>query len=227
MEIKVFNTGIYGVNTLLVHIDEKNVFVVDPAGCIETQDEKIVSDYIKQNSLSLSGILLTHGHFDHITGTKILKHDFGNIKIACHKDDFSMCGRNAFSVQWPFVSGCAPVSFSSALKNLPDPDVILKGGETLDLVFQSESENLSALLKNWLVISTPGHTEGSVCFYNKKENVLISGDTVFYHSYGRTDLPGGNQNKMNKSLTYIYRNFPESKVYPGHDVVDFFLSENE
>ena len=66
MEIKVFNTGIYSVNTLLVHIDEKNVFVVDPAGCIETQDEKIVSDYIKQNSLSLSGILLTHGHFDHI-----------------------------------------------------------------------------------------------------------------------------------------------------------------
>ena len=81
MEIKVFNTGIYSVNTLLVHIDEKNVFVVDPAGCIETQDEKIVSDYIKQNSLSLSGILLTHGHFDHITGTKILKHDFENIKI--------------------------------------------------------------------------------------------------------------------------------------------------
>ena len=77
MEIKVFNTGIYSVNTLLVHIDEKNVFVVDPAGCIETQDEKIVSDYIKQNSLSLSGILLTHGHFDHITGTKILKQDFG------------------------------------------------------------------------------------------------------------------------------------------------------
>ena len=64
-------------------------------------------------------------------------------------------------------------------------------------------------------------------FQTQKENVLISGDTVFYHSYGRTDLPGGNQNKMNKSLTYIYRNFPESKVYPGHDVVGFFLSENE
>ena len=183
MEIKVFNTGIYSVNTLLVHIDEKNVFVVDPAGCIETQDEKIVSDYIKQNSLSLSGILLTHGHFDHITGTKILKHDFGNIKIACHKDDFSMCGRNAFSVQWPFVSGCAPVSFSSALKNLPDPDVILKGGETLDLVFQSESENISALLKNWLVISTPGHTEGSVCFYNKKDHVLIFQEDIILYKH--------------------------------------------
>ena len=52
MEIKVFNTGIYSVNTLLVHVDEKNVFVVDPAGCVETQDEKIVSNYIKENSLS-------------------------------------------------------------------------------------------------------------------------------------------------------------------------------
>ena len=78
---------------------------------------------------------------------------------------------------------------------------------------------------NWAVIHTPGHTKGSCCFYNAQEKILISGDTVFFRSYGRTDLYGGSQAEIIKSIEKIKKiAAKETLVFPGHDYAGFNLS---
>ena len=78
---------------------------------------------------------------------------------------------------------------------------------------------------NWSVIHTPGHTKGSCCFYNAQEKILISGDTVFFRSYGRTDLYGGSQAEIIKSIEKIKKiTAEETLVFPGHDYAGFNLS---
>ena len=72
------------------------------------------------------------------------------------------------------------------------------------------------------------YTKGSACFYNESEKVLISGDTVFYQSYGRTDLPGGSEAQMQKSLSRIFETLPDDVlVYPGHGACGFELGANK
>ena len=73
--------------------------------------------------------------------------------------------------------------------------------------------------QNWKVISTPGHTPGSICLYNKEEKILISGDTLFaYGGYGRTDMAGGDEAQIIHSLAMFRENIPAgTHVYPGHD----------
>lgn len=227
MKIELLNTGIYSVNTWIIYLSENTVFVVDPANCTESGDENCVSEYLKKRNLTLLGIFLTHGHFDHIPGCKILKSDFKDVQIACHKKDLKLCGSNAFEVQGKILSDSGMNYIVSSLKNLPEPDCVFENNKTLDEVFKTSDEKIKFALKDWKIIHTPGHTEGSCVLYNQKENILISGDTIFYHSWGRTDFPGGSEAEMNKSLNYIYSNLPkQTKVFPGHGEFGFPLSEN-
>ncbi len=227
MKIKVINTGFFSVNSLVVFLDEKNVFVVDPACCLEANDQNVILDFLAQNNLVLCGIFLTHGHFDHIAGTKILKNAFPNVKIACHKNDSFMAGENAFFAQKETLFQMGLSEILPSIKNLPKIDVEFVGGEKLDSVFPFSDKKLSFLLSEWEIFHTPGHTQGSSVLYNPEQKILISGDTVFYHSYGRTDLPYGNENQMQKSLDFIYKNIlPDTKVFPGHDYFGFELKEN-
>ena len=71
-------------------------------------------------------------------------------------------------------------------------------------------------INGFRVLHTPGHTEGSVCYYKEQENILFSGDTLFRRSRGRTDLIGGNEEKLMKSLKRLITLPKETKVYPGH-----------
>ena len=67
------------------------------------------------------------------------------------------------------------------------------------------------------VLETPGHTKGSICFYFENDGILISGDTMFCESYGRTDFYSGNAKEMKESLNRLMEELPEeTKVYPGH-----------
>ena len=94
--------------------------------------------------------------------------------------------------------------------------------------FSGSPEKLKDALSAWKIIFTPGHTEGSVCIYNEKEKKLVSGDTMFYHSYGGTDLPGGSDEKMQKSLRLIKKIVSrDALVYPGHDKSGFLFGEND
>lgn len=223
------STGPFDVNTWIVPIIDNYVIVVDPAACPLTQDETKITNYITSHNIIPIGILLTHGHFDHIMGTAILKNNFSKINLACHSKDACIIGHNALNAQLPSLISMGLRNLGDALIGLPDADVCFSGGETLNNVFSDDNfpPKVKNSLASWKIIWTPGHTHGSVCFYNEKEKCLISGDTIFYHSYGRTDLEGGNDTDMTQSLKKIYSTLPkDTVVYPGHDAFGFELSEN-
>ncbi|MCR4743180.1 MAG: MBL fold metallo-hydrolase [Treponema sp.] len=210
MSIHVIRSGIFQVNSLVVEFGQKKCFVVDPAACKLSQDQNKILDYLKKNKLDCQGILLTHCHFDHVTGINEIKSAFPNAKIAIHEAEFQDFQNP------PGKMGEACIRFFGLL-------------ELIDLVAQQAPAELA--LKEgddyfgWKVIHTPGHTPGSICLYNKEENSLISGDTLFaYGGYGRTDMEGGNEKEILASLDRIKKEIPAgTKVYPGHEDFAFSL----
>lgn len=149
----------------------------------------------EENKIKPIAVLNTHAHIDHIAAVAEIKKHFG-IKFYLHKEDEIWLDNLARQSR---LFGVADVE-------RPSIDEYLKEGDTLPLGRFS--------LK---VIHTPGHSAGGVCFYIEKAGVLISGDTLFEGSIGRTDFPGGNYDllisKIKKKLFLLP---DETKVYSGH-----------
>lgn len=258
MKIEVLRTGPFSVNTCIVNLDDKNVIVVDPANSHFTGDRNVIVDFFEQRGLSPLAVILTHGHFDHVSGLKSLREDFPEIPIFIHKNDMDFIGKNSEKLQGLSLMLMGFDDFLPTVSNLPEANGFLEDGASLYDCFVDLQRGLSPLqksspqvlernslmepsfprgsvpsaklisaLKNWIIIHTPGHTPGSVCLYNKEEKVLIAGDTVFYHSWGRTDLPMGSEDKIQESLRKIYQTLPaQTVVYPGHDRYGFRLQDN-
>ena len=185
------------------HEFSANTYVVGEKGgrCVvidlgSTQDRVI--DYIKENFTSCSGILLTHGHFDHIRGIKKFLDTF-SCTVFVHQDDSELLSNAKLNGSHYFESNNDVSLNLSNLYLLDDEDEIdFKNG----YVFK--------------VISTPLHTNGSVCFLSEKENALFTGDTLFKGSIGRTDLPKGNERLISSSLKKLLKLDDNLKIYPGH-----------
>ena len=197
---QMIHTGIFGVNTYIVPISEKQVFVVDPAACEYCGDQDKIINYLEQNNLTCEAVLLTHCHFDHITGILPIVEKFPNTKIAASEIDAPEIGYgkiNQFALQ-----NMGLLSLAETLEKQPAPNLLLDDGDDF---------------YGWKVLLTPGHTKGSICLYNEKENELISGDTVFFNGYGRTDLPGGNEKEMMESLSRLEKILQKgADLFPGH-----------
>ena len=147
----------------------------------------------KAGVTSLKYILLTHGHFDHISGVKQLKDACGG-QICIHHED-------AVCLTDPKRSLNSYVRYAS-LETVP-PDVLLDEGSTL---FLGETKIT--------VMHTPGHTQGSVCYLT--DGYMFCGDTLFRQSMGRTDLPGGSTLTLLLSLSRIGKMEGEFQIFPGH-----------
>ncbi|MCR4708171.1 MAG: MBL fold metallo-hydrolase [Clostridiales bacterium] len=139
----------------------------------------------------VAAVILTHGHFDHILYAAHFL-DQG-ARLYANEEDVPMLSSSMLN-----LSGMIGRKI-----RLPKPDVLLRDGETV------EAAGIS-----FLVLHTPGHTKGSVCLLSGKD--LFSGDTLFYASYGRTDLPGGDEEEMEKSLRRLFLLDGDISVYPGH-----------
>ncbi len=153
---------------------------------------KALSKHI--NPKEIEFVFLTHSHFDHAMACVDLKRWFG-CKIVMHEREFEL-----------LKSGYTLFGYRFYV----EPDVLVKGGERFRLG-EIELE----------VIHTPGHTPGSVCYYEPNRKWLFSGDTVFAHgAFGRVDLPGGNKFELISSLEKLAK-LDVSVLYPGHeDVVE-------
>jgi len=143
-----------------------------------------------ENEVRVHVIGNSHGHLDHIFDNGPLKRATG-APLAIHPDDaYRLRGNNNYGFQ---------IEETTA-------EIELRDGEQLrigELVFD--------------VLHTPGHTEGSVCLYEETHGLLLAGDVVFAGSYGRTDLPGGDDEAMAASLARLARELPDGvRVLPGH-----------
>ena len=214
MSLTVIPTGVFNVNSLVVPVGDGKCFVVDPAGCSLTHDENKIVDYIKSEKLQCVEIVLTHSHFDHITGIAPVKAAFPEASIAIHEDDYSELTNPPGPMGTALVRYMGFMDILDEIKKQPDADTPLKDGSDIF---------------GWTVIHTPGHTPGSICLYNKEENTLISGDTIFdYGQYGRTDFPGSSYRDIMHSIQILKERIPEgTRVFPGHDSFDFpFIPHN-
>lgn len=207
-KIHVIRTGVFGVNTLIVPLSQNDCFVVDPAACSLSGDKYKITSYLESKKLNCREIVLTHAHFDHITGIDTVKNCFPEAKIAIHKNDSDELRYAPGPMNSSAISFFGESSLLDAIMVQPAADILLEDG---DSVF------------DFTVIHTPGHTPGSICLYSKERNVLISGDTLFdYGGYGRTDLQGGDEALILKSLENLRKIIPaDALVYPGHDNFGF------
>ncbi|MBQ9238639.1 MAG: MBL fold metallo-hydrolase [Treponema sp.] len=226
MDIAVFQTGPLGVNSYIVPLTEQQVFIVDPAACRATHDQTVLTDWLTARQKQPCGILLTHGHFDHITGIAEIRNAYPNCPIAIHKDDIASLDPNSPESAAAMVSYFGFPELHAIIAALPQADIVIDRQPTLREVFQTTDPAAQDALARWKIIHTPGHSRGSICLYSAADNALISGDTVFFHSYGRTDLPGGNDADMMRSLVHIKTALPSGTiVYPGHDHFGFTIAQ--
>jgi glyoxylase-like metal-dependent hydrolase (beta-lactamase superfamily II) len=217
-EIQIKQTGLLSVNTLIVPVCDNKVFIVDPAACSISGDSFSFLNFLKTNNLECIGIVLTHSHFDHITGLFELKEVFPNAKIAIHKDEASEIQAGLGPMNQSILQNFGMSSLIPFFNQFVNPDILLQDKNNLSVFEKSTDEKLSSELKKWIVIHTPGHSPGSICLYNEEKCVLISGDTLFYGTCGRTDMYGGNQRTIESSLAKLDKIIPNgTKVYPGHD----------
>lgn len=166
------------------------LLLIDPAASPEKISEKIEEMQAKP-----AGILLTHGHYDHILAVEDIRKKYG-IKVYACSEEQDMLLDPSVNMSGFFGGGCSV-----------RPDVLLKD---LD-VFTAAGFSIQ-------MIHTPGHTVGSCCYYIEEEGVLFSGDTLFYGSVGRTDFPGGSTAEIVRSLHKLVDSLPEeTEVFPGHD----------
>lgn len=166
------------------------MLIIDPAD----QAEKIIeqASAMKGNPVA---ILLTHGHYDHMLAADAVRREY-QIPILCGEEEKDL---------------------------LEDPMQNLSGlwereGIRLvaDQTFREEDE-LELAGFRLQMLHTPGHTKGGYCFYLEEEGLLFSGDTLFRLSYGRTDLPTGNERQMMASVRRLFREIPDAvRVLPGH-----------
>lgn len=189
MKIVRIPAGVYAANCYLIYSEAKrDGIIVDPGG-----DADSIIDYIKRENLNIDKIILTHGHGDHIGGVIELKEKLG-AKVMIHKDDVELLKDGSKNLSTTMSMGAIEIQ----------PDIELNDGDIIEFgEFKAE------------VIHTPGHTKGGICL--KIEDKLITGDTLFVGSVGRTDLLGGDHNKLIKSIKEKLMILPdEIEVLPGH-----------
>lgn len=169
---------------------EKTVAVIDPA------DDRLAVAILREHGWTLSDILVTHRHFDHLSGVAGLKKATG-AKIYISETDAAGLKSNLQSL-----------SMMVGIKLEPtEPDVLLHDGDTF------EAAGLA-----FRVLETPGHTAGGISFVCDGERCVFSGDTLFAGSYGRCDLPTGDFAALSLSIRNVLFALPDDyRVYPGHE----------
>lgn len=175
--------------------------IVDP-GCHSETETDILTSFMESKGLKPQCIMLTHCHFDHIYGMSSLVRTYDIPVYASAKEDFTIQTTN------PYI--CRAFG-------LPLPDTFPLTGDSDKYRSVSEGDIIEVGNMRFEVIDTPGHSAGGLCFLERSEKVLFSGDTLFAGAIGRTDHPGGNYDVLMKSIfEKLLMLDGETRVLPGH-----------
>lgn len=194
-QISVFCFNPFQENTYIIsHLHSKNCWIIDP-GCYTRQEEQRLFDHIRNAGLKPLKLLNTHCHLDHIYGNKAVAGQYG-LELGIHEKEKPLLD----------AAPMAARMFGAKIPEPLQPAYYLNPGNTLEL------DDVT-----FDILFTPGHSPGSVCFYNREERYAIVGDVLFNGSIGRTDLPGGDHDTLLKSIrTQLYVLPDDTEIFNGH-----------
>ena len=194
LHVKSFAFNPFSENTYIIYNDEKEAFLIDPGNMPEAETENL-HNFIKKNELNIRNILLTHAHIDHIIGLQ-WAYDTFKVPVLIHLDEVEILERATFTAK---NYGFFFPAFKGEIQHIKEKDQLSLGADVLE------------------IYDVPGHSPGSVAFYNADHKFVISGDALFMMSIGRTDLYKGNYEQLISSIKNKLLTLPEdTKVYSGH-----------
>jgi glyoxylase-like metal-dependent hydrolase (beta-lactamase superfamily II) len=207
MHIEHFTFNPFQERTCIVSDEAGFCAFVDP-GCYDQEELSRITDFVNRQGLKPVCIMLTHAHFDHIYGMAALAKEYG-IPVYAHRDEMftidttnpQVCGAYGLELPetFPMLKTISEARFPSRFEWAAEGEVIEVGS----LRFE--------------VLETPGHSRGGLCFYERNEGVLFSGDTLFAGAIGRTDHPGGDYDLLMKSIFEKLMVLDgQVEVIPGH-----------
>lgn len=196
MKVKRFEFNPISENTYVAYDDTKECIIIDP-GCFYPDEKALLLDFILDNDLVVKHIINTHLHFDHVFGLSFVEDQFGMKTEASKEDEFllkqmpaqlRLFGFGEYESKTPEIG-----------KYLNENDIVTFGKQRL------------------IALHVPGHSPGSLVFYNQDAGCLFVGDVLFRGSIGRTDLAGGSQEQLVNGIKSKLLKLPyDTIVYSGH-----------
>jgi len=189
-------------NAYVVSVAKKECLLIDPGS-----DAEQIHRRLEVLNMKPQAILLTHGHLDHAGAAAHIKQAYDGIPIGIHEADVAFLGPDARKLHHDTFSALgseAARRFDEWYEELPAADFMFGDGDAI-------------LESDLVVMHTPGHTPGSVCFYSEERKALFSGDTLFFKSVGTTEIPDGNSDQLLESImTKLFELPPDTRLFPGH-----------
>lgn len=196
MNVKIFEFNPIRENTYVAYDDTGECVIIDP-GCFFPDEKALLLDFILDNDLVVKHLLNTHLHFDHVFGNHFICEQF-ELETEAHKDDEFLLEQLPQQM-WKFGFSTDGLEIPKIGKYLQENDVITFGYQKL------------------IVLEIPGHSPGSIVFYNQDAGCVFVGDVLFRGSVGRSDLPGGDYKTLISGIKEkLLKLPPETVVYSGH-----------
>ena len=194
LSIRRIVCGLYEANCFAITTNgRKDAVIIDPGDGYAQ-----INAQINRDGLSVTDIVLTHGHFDHILSASRIARDSG-ARVLIHIGDAHM------------LCDAGAALYTAALTT--DAFMAMPHGEAISF---ADGDLLDLCGVPFTALHTPGHTPGSACLYSPEEGVMFTGDTLFSDGYGKTTFPGGDGTQMRASLRRLAQLPPETVIYPGH-----------
>ncbi len=196
LNIQRFVVNMIEENCYVLWDDSREAVLID-CGAFFPEEREALRNFIDTHSLQVKHLLQTHAHFDHLFGADFIYRTYG-LRPEMHRNEADTYANAALQARL-FMHRELPLVLPPAGELFDDGSLITFGTHRLE------------------VVPTPGHTPGGVCFYDRTEAVLFSGDCLFRHEIGRCDLPGGDEASLVGSLKARILSLPDAvTVCPGH-----------
>lgn len=194
LQIKSFPFNPFSENTYVVFNENKDAYLIDP-GNFSDDETAILEQFISENDLKVQNILLTHAHIDHVLGLQ-KAFDKYQVAVLMHPLDQEILDRNPMDAN---RFGFFFKPFEGNISYINEEDIISLGAD------------------KFKIIHVPGHSPGSITFYNETQKLMISGDVLFEGSIGRTDLYKGDHAQLIHNITTkLFILEDEVQVFNGH-----------